>query len=106
MAATFEVDHQSGETINNVAGDQHLHLDHARRRTAKVLSLLGFVLSLGGLAGLVAVAVLAGRDAYDAYLAGTLAPPYPSYVPSAWPLAAGALAAGFVLGRVGRHLSR
>ena len=55
MSARFDLRSQSGETINNVGGDQHVHLTRNGRRLAaagKAIALLGFALSLAALVGI------------------------------------------------------
>jgi hypothetical protein len=66
------------------------------------MAVLGLVLSLAGLALLVAVAVATTQSVLDAVDRGGVETPYTQYLASGWPVAVGVLAGGVVLNRFAR----
>jgi hypothetical protein len=104
----FDVQTQSGGTINNIGRDQHVHLSReARRRLAvagKCMAVLGFMLALGGFVALVALGITTAQNVIEANSEGTLSR-WTDYVPPEWQLAAGSRVGGLVLGRLGRLLA-
>lgn len=100
----FDVDRQIGESINNVGGDQTFNIGTRGRSAAvgKALGVLGLVLSLGGLALLVSVAVTTTQSVLDAVENGGAEAPYTQYLASTWPAAVALLVAGIVVKRLGR----
>ena len=107
MSARFDLESQSGETINNVGGDQHVHLTRNGRRLAaagKAIALLGFALSLAALIGIGVVAYQTTFAVLDAW--PDVTSPYSDYAPARWPVAVTALVGGLALGRLGRILGR
>lgn len=108
MAARYDVHAQRGRTINNVGGNQYVHLAQSRRRLAGAGKTLAIVCLWVSLAALVSLG-LAAYETTQAVIAavedGSLAPPYAGYAPGYAVPALGALAAGIVLGKLGRILS-
>jgi hypothetical protein len=100
----FDIDRQLGENINNVGGNQTFNIGGGGRSVVvgKVLSVLGLVLSLGGIALLVSVAVATTQNVLDAVENGGAEAPYTQYLASAWPPAVALLVAGTVVKRLGR----
>jgi UPF0716 family protein affecting phage T7 exclusion len=74
-------------------------------RIGEVLAVLGLVLSLVGLALLVAVGVATAQNVLDAVHDGAAETPYTQYLASGWPTAVGLLVGGFVVNRFARILS-
>ena len=68
----------------------------------KVMAVLGLLLSLAGLALLVAVAVTTTQNVLDAVHASGVETPYTQYLTSGWPVAVGLLAGGFAVNRFAR----
>jgi hypothetical protein len=108
MAASFDVTSQDAGTINNVGGDQHLHVSQARRRLAamgKGLTLLALCLSIAGLVTLGFAGYGTFEDVRTAVDDGSFGTPYLDYAPAYWPFALGCFVGGIVLGKLGRALS-
>ena len=63
-AMTFEIESQSGQNISNIGGDQKIYYGDRSRaaRLGKVLAALGLLLSLAGLAVLIAVGMTTARS--------------------------------------------
>lgn len=103
-ATTFDVDHQSGQNISNVGGDQTIYYGDRSRasRAGKLLAAVGLLLSLAGLALLVVFGVMTAHSVLDAAHNGGVQKPYTQYLPSAWPGAFALIASGFVVNRVAR----
>lgn len=100
----FDIDSQLAQNISNIGGNQSIHYGDRTRaaRIGKVIAVLGLLLSLAGLALLVAVAVTTTQSALDAVHAGGVETPYTQYLASGWPVAVGLLAGGFVVNRFAR----
>jgi hypothetical protein len=100
----FDIDRQIGESINNVGGNQTFNIGNRGRSevVGKALGVLGLVLSFGGLALLVSVAVTTTQSVLDAVENGGAEAPYTQYLASTWPPAVALLVAGIVLNRLGR----
>ena len=108
MSATFEVDSQSGHTINNIGGNQHVHVSQARRRLALVgkgMAVLGFVAVLASLVAIGVAAWTTTEAVLDAVSADTLGGDYTAYAPAWWPVPLASLLGALVLGRLGRLLT-
>ena len=108
MAASFEVTSQAGRTINNVGGNQYLHVSQARRRVAAVgksLALLGLAVGLTSLVALGFGGYATVQDVRAAIDSGSFGAPYLEYAPGYAPVAAISLACGIVVGKIGRVLS-
>jgi hypothetical protein len=103
-AATFDIDHQSGQNISNVGGDQTIYYGDRNRaaRAGKVLAALGLFLSLVGVALLVPIVVATANNVLHAAHHGGVKTPYTHYLPSLWPAALGLLVGGFVVNRFAR----
>jgi hypothetical protein len=103
-AARFEVDHQSGQNISNVGGDQTIYYGDRSRatRAGKVLATLGLLLSLIGLALLVVFGVMTAHNVMQAANHGGIEKPYTQYLPADWPAALGLIVSGFVVNRLAR----
>jgi hypothetical protein len=104
----FDIDRQMGESINNVGGNQTFNIGSRGRSevVGKALGVLGLVLSLGGLALLVSVAVTTTQSVLDAVKNGGAEAPYTEYLASTWPPAVALLVAGIVFKRLGRVMVR
>ena len=102
VATTFEVDHQSGQNISNIGGDQTIYYGERSRaaRVGKMIGALGLFLCLVGVAVLVPIGVTTANHVMHA--AGGIHAPYTQYLPSIWPAALALLVAGFVLMRFAR----
>jgi hypothetical protein len=102
VATTFEVDHQSGQNISNIGGDQTIYYGDRGRaaRLGKILAALGLFLCLVGVAVLVPVGVTTATHMLHA--ADGIHAPYTQYLPSVWPAPLGLLGGGFVLTRFAR----
>jgi hypothetical protein len=100
----FDIDRQIGESINNVGGNQTFNIGRGGRSevVGKALGVLGLVLSLGGLALLVSVAVTTTQSVLDAVENGGAEAPYTQYLASTWAPAVALLVAGIVVKRLGR----
>lgn len=100
----FDIDSQLAQNISNIGGNQSIHYGDRTRaaRIGKVMAVLGLLLSLAGLALLVAVAVTTTQSVLDAVHAGGVETPYTQYLASGWPVAVGLLAGGFVVNRFAR----
>jgi hypothetical protein len=108
MAAGFDVATQDAGTINNVGGDQHVHLSQARRRLARVAKAMTFValcVTIAALAALGFACYATVENVRAAIDADSLGAPYLDYAPSYWTLAVGGLVGGIVFGKLGRVLS-
>jgi hypothetical protein len=103
---TFEIDSQSAQNISNIGGNQTINYGDRSRaaRIGKVLATLGLVLSLVGLALLVAIGVATTENVLHAVHAGEVQTPYTQYLASSWPGAVGLLMGGFVMNRFARIL--
>jgi hypothetical protein len=103
-ATTFDVDHQTGQHISNVGGDQTIYYGDRNRatRAGKVLAALGLVLSLIGLALLVVFGVMTAHNVLQAAHNGGIEKPYTQYLPADWPAAVGLIVSGLVVNRVAR----
>ena len=102
VATTFEVDHQSGQNISNIGGDQTIYYGDRGRaaRVGKILAALGLFLGLVGVAVLVPIGVTTAKHMLHA--AGGIHAPYTQYLPSLWPVPPGLLVVGFVVTRFAR----
>jgi hypothetical protein len=102
VATTFEVDHQSGQHISNIGGDQTIYYGDRSRaaRLGRILAALGLFLCLVGVAVLVPIGVTTARHLLHA--AGGIHAPYTRYLPSLWPAPLGLLVGGFVVTRFAR----
>jgi hypothetical protein len=102
VATTFEVDHQSGQNISNIGGDQTIYYGDRGRaaRVGRILAALGLFLGLVGVAVLVPIGVTTARHLLHA--AGGIHAPYTRYLPSLWPAPLGLLVVGFVVTRFAR----
>ena len=102
----FEIDNQLANSISNIGGNQTIYYGDRSRtaRVGKVLAALGLVLSLVGLALLVAVGVATTQNVLDAVHDGAAQAPYTQYLASGWPAAVGLLVGGFVVNRFARIL--
>jgi hypothetical protein len=100
----FDIDSQLAQNISNIGGNQTVHYaDRSRAaRVGKLIAAVGLLLSLAGLALLVAVAVTTTRSVLDALNAGGVDMPYTQYLASGWPVAVGVLVGGFVVNRFAR----
>jgi hypothetical protein len=100
----FDIDSQLAQTISNIGGNQTIHYGYRSRagRIGKLVAVLGLLLSLAGLALLVAVAVTSAQSALDAVHGGGVQTPYTQYLASGWPVAVGLLVGGFVVNRFAR----
>src|SRR5215218_6527494 len=89
----FEIDSQLAQNISNIGGNQTIHYGDRTRaaRVGKVMAVFGLLLSLAGLALLVAVAVTTTQSVLDAVHAGGVETPYTQYLASGWPVAVGLL---------------
>ena len=104
----FDIDSQLGQNISNVGGNQNNYYGDGRRggRIGKVMAALGLVLSLAGLALLVAVAVTTTHSVLDANSSvGGVQTPYTQYLAPGWPIAVGLLVGGFVVNRLARIIT-
>jgi hypothetical protein len=103
-ATTFEIEGQSGQNISNIGGDQKIYYGDRSRaaRLGKVLAALGLLLSLAGLALLVAVGVTTAKSVVDAMRAGGVQTPYTQYLTSGWPAAVVLVFGGFIVNRFAR----
>jgi hypothetical protein len=103
---TFDIETQAAAAINNIGGDQTIYAGERRSRLPRLVSVLGLLLSLGGLALL----VLTGIRTADTLLALNYWPLAPAYytaaLPSFWLPAVILFVAGIVLSKVGRVLGR
>jgi hypothetical protein len=101
---TFELDHQSGQHISNVGGDQTVYYGERSRATrlGKVLAALGLALCLVGLALMVAIGITTARTVLHAIHSGAAKSPYTQYLPPVWPVGVGLLAGGLIVNRVAR----
>ena len=104
MTTTYEIDHQSGQNISNVGGDQTIYYGdrNAAPRAGKVLAALGLLLSLVGLALLVVFGVMTAHSVLQATKNHDFGKPYTQYLPSGWPVALGLIVGGFVVNRFAR----
>jgi hypothetical protein len=104
MTTTYEIDHQSGQNISNVGGDQTIYYGDRNRapHAGKVLAALGLLLSLAGVVLLVVFGVMTAHSVIHAAKDGGVMKPYTQYLPAAWPAAIGLIAGGFVVHRVAR----
>ncbi|MGZ6617351.1 MAG: hypothetical protein ACXVFQ_23375 [Solirubrobacteraceae bacterium] len=102
VATTFEVDHQSGQNISNIGGDQTIYYGDRNRagRIGKILGTLGLFLCLVGVALLVPIGVTTANHLMHAV--GGVQAPYTQYLPSIWPAALALLVAGLVVTRFAR----
>ena len=102
--ATFEIDRQSGQNISNVGGDQTIYYGDGNRanRWGKSLAALGLLLSLVGLALLVAFGAMTAHNVLNAMKDHDFGKPYTQYLPSGWPAALGLIVSGFVVNRLAR----
>lgn len=108
MAASFDVTTQDAGTINNVGGDQHVHVSAVRRRIAaigKALALAALCLCIAGLIALGFAGYATYGDVRAAIDDGSFGSPYLDYAPAYWPFAVSAFIGGIVLGKLGRALS-
>jgi hypothetical protein len=103
-ATTFDVDRQSAQNISNIGGDQTIYYGDRSRasRAGKLLAALGLLLSLAGLALLVAIGVMTAHSVLQAANNGGVEKPYTQYLPSAWPATIGLILSGFIVNRVAR----
>lgn len=103
-ATTFDIDSQLGQNISNVGGDQTIYYGERIRanRWGKALAALGLLLSLIGLALLVAFGAMTAHDVLNAMKDHDFGKPYTQYLPSGWPAAVGLIVTGFVVNRVAR----
>jgi hypothetical protein len=104
VTTTYEIDHQSGQNISNVGGDQTIYYGdrNGAPRAGKVLAALGLLLSLVGLALLVVFGVMTAHSVLHAAKNGGVMKPYTQYLPAAWPASVGLIVGGFVVNRVAR----
>jgi hypothetical protein len=102
VTTAFDVDHQAGQTISNVGGDQTIYYGDRSRtaRAGKILAGLGLFLCLAGAAVLVPIGVTTAKHMLHA--AGGIHAPYTQYLPPVWPAPLGLMVGGFVLTRVAR----
>jgi hypothetical protein len=100
----FEIESQLSSSISNIGGNQTIYYGDRSRtaRIGKILAVLGLVLSLVGLALLVAVGVATAQNVLDAVHQGGAETPYTQYLASGWPVAVGLLVGGFVVNRFAR----
>lgn len=108
MTASFEVATQAGRTINNVGGDQHVHVSQARMRLARIgktIAFAGLCLVLTGLVLIGFAGYATVNDVRAAIDEGSFAAPYLDYAPGYWPIGVGSFFGGIVLGKLGRVLS-
>jgi hypothetical protein len=100
----FDIDGQLAQNISNIGGNQTIYYGDRRRaaHVGKVTAVLGLLLSLAGLALLVAVAVTTTHSVLDAVHGGGVETPYTQYLASGWPVAVGLLVGGFVVNRFAR----
>jgi len=103
-ATTFEVDHQSGQNISNVGGDQTIYYDSQAGRIGKILGAVGLFLSVVGAALFVPLAVAVAHSVDAAAHHGGVSGSFTHYLPWGWPAVVGLLAGGFVVKRVARIL--
>jgi hypothetical protein len=103
---TFDIETQAAAAITNIGGDQTVYAGERRSPVPRMVSVLGLLLSLGGL-GLL---VLTGIRTADTLLASNFWPSDPAYytepVAGTWLPAAILLVAGIVVSKVGRVLGR
>jgi hypothetical protein len=100
----FDIESQLAQTISNVGGNQTINYGGSGRaaRVGKVVAVLGLLLSLAGLALLVAVAATTAQSVLDAVHSGGVEAPYTQYLDSGWPIAVGLLVGGLVVNRFAR----
>ena len=100
----FDIDSQLAQNISNIGGNQTINYGDRSRaaRIGKVMAVLGLLLSLAGLALLVAIAVTTTQSVLDAVQGGGVQTPYTRYLASGWPVAVGLLVGGFVVNRFAR----
>jgi hypothetical protein len=103
---TFDIDGQLAQNISNVGGNQTIYYGDRSRaaRIGKVMAVLGLLLSLAGLALLLAVAVTTTHGVLDAVHGAGVQTPYTQYLASGWPEAVGLVVGGFVVNRFARIL--
>lgn len=103
---TFDIETQAAAAITNIGGDQKVYAGERRSPVPRMVSVLGLLVSLGGL-GLL---VLTGIRAADTLLAINYWPLAPAYYTDAvggtWQPAVILVVAGIVLSKVGRVLGR
>ncbi len=101
QTTTFGIDHQSGQNISNVGGDQTIYYGDVSRanRISKALGMLGLLLTLVGLAALIPLAVTTAHSLLHDVRAGGAKTPLTQYLPSGWPVAVGLLVGGLVVKR-------
>ena len=97
----FDIESQLAQNISNIGGNQTIHYGDRSRaaRNGKVMAVLGLLLSLAGLALLVAVAVTTTQNVRDA---GGVETPYTQYLASGWRVAVALLVGGLVVNRFAR----
>src|SRR6185312_9011081 len=100
----FDIDDQLAQNISNIGGNQTIYYGDRSRaaRIGKVIAVLGLLLSLAGLALLLAVGVTTTQGVLDAVHGGGVQTPYTQYLASGWPVAVGLLVGGFVVNRFAR----
>jgi hypothetical protein len=103
----FEIDEQLASTISNIGGSQTIYYGDRGRtaRIGKAVAVLGLVLSVVGLALLVAVGVATAQTALDAVHDGAAQTPYTQYLAPGWPVAVGLLVGGYIVNRFARILT-
>jgi hypothetical protein len=108
MAAGFDVATQDADTINNVGGNQYVHVSQARRRLAragKAMTLAALCVTISALVALGFASYATVENIRAAIDADSFGAPYLDYAPSYWAVAVGCLVGGIVLGKLGRALS-
>jgi hypothetical protein len=100
----FDIESQLAQNISNIGGNQTINYGDRTRaaRIGTVMAVLGLLLSLAGLALLVAVAVTTTQSVLDALHDGAVETPYTQYLASGWPVAVGLLVGGVVVNRFAR----
>ena len=103
---TFDIETQAAAAITNIGGDQTVYAGERSSRVPRVVSVLGFALSLTGL-GLL---ILTGIRTANTLLASDFWPSDTAYYTGAiadtWQPAVILLVVGILLSRLGRVLGR